>query len=345
METRLLFIYLIFACETIGNPAGPHSDSSENEASTNSNHEDLCVLALNTWGIPGTPDLSKRMEAIGGHLAKGQYDLVLLTEVWIKTHHDTIRSSLPHGYNITSFEQLNGQMCLGAYTDQYFGLSGCAGLAVVSRLPMSNVTFIPYTSTGHPMNMFHDGELFAQKGIGSITLTLTNGLTVQVLVTHMASEAWNNDIRNNQVQEFLGQVNDSSASIVIGGGDFNLWPVSEAYDELTGSMVNAFQEMHPRSWNLTGFSTFGHQDNTFINQVDDELLDYIFYFTEGDSDGMVKTKTCWLPMLEWVKNESTTMSVSDHQGIACTFELKVKETHDESVGDFVSLSTIDHNGL
>ena len=58
----------------------------------------LRVMALNTWGMPatfGSQDKELRMQAIGEHIARGEHDLYLLSELWMRPDHNTIKSLLP----------------------------------------------------------------------------------------------------------------------------------------------------------------------------------------------------------------------------------------------------------
>ena len=61
---------------------------------------DLLVMSLNTWGMPrrlGSKDKEVRMEAIGEHLQKGEHDLYLLQELWMRPDHTKIKSFIPPG--------------------------------------------------------------------------------------------------------------------------------------------------------------------------------------------------------------------------------------------------------
>ena len=64
----------------------------------------LKVIALNTWGMPavfGSEYKDQRMKAIGDVVAKGDFDLFLLEELWMQPDHETIASQVPAGYSIT----------------------------------------------------------------------------------------------------------------------------------------------------------------------------------------------------------------------------------------------------
>ena len=61
---------------------------------------ELSVLSLNAWGMPktlGSKDKLIRMDAIGQHIKKGEHDVYLLQELWMRPDHAKIRSCIPPG--------------------------------------------------------------------------------------------------------------------------------------------------------------------------------------------------------------------------------------------------------
>ena len=89
----------------------------------------LRVMTYNTWGIPhtfGSKDKEERMEKIGHLLGRGDYDLVLLEELWMRPDHETIKASLGPGLHMTEYDDLN--KCQGTIWPW-----GCSGLAIISR--------------------------------------------------------------------------------------------------------------------------------------------------------------------------------------------------------------------
>ena len=68
------------------------------------------------------------MGAIGRLLARGEYDVVLLSEVWMRKDHATISAAVQsNGLHITGYDEL------ASGCDGDIGPWGCSGLAVVSR--------------------------------------------------------------------------------------------------------------------------------------------------------------------------------------------------------------------
>ena len=69
--------------------------SKDNEAC---NGDEICIsdfkiLNINAWGMKGASLKQKRMEAIAVELKKGEYDLYLFQELWMRHDYETIRSS------------------------------------------------------------------------------------------------------------------------------------------------------------------------------------------------------------------------------------------------------------
>ena len=78
------------------------------------------------------------------------------------------------------------------YTSNCDGLvtpSGCSGLAIVSRFAFDEVSFVRFKIQGSPWNMFLDGEFFAGKGLGRVTVKILPNMAVDFLVTHLVSES------------------------------------------------------------------------------------------------------------------------------------------------------------
>ena len=76
----------------------------------------VSVMTLNCWGFPklyGTEDKEERMSAIGDYIGLGQFDLYLLTEIWLRSDHATIRSKIPVDWSMTSVSSMTSGGCDG----------------------------------------------------------------------------------------------------------------------------------------------------------------------------------------------------------------------------------------
>ena len=70
-------------------------------------------MSLNVWGMPRTPYKDERMKAIANEISKGEFDIYLLEELWMRYDHKDIQSKIPNGFFMTRYEELTGWSCLG----------------------------------------------------------------------------------------------------------------------------------------------------------------------------------------------------------------------------------------
>jgi hypothetical protein len=110
---RLIFFVLILALILIGHGLAVYfiyfGCSSLNCAS-------LKVVAMNTWGMPklfGSELKPERMKAIGDLIAKGDYDVFLMEELWLQDDHEALASRAPPDFMMTGFRQLSLPTCDG----------------------------------------------------------------------------------------------------------------------------------------------------------------------------------------------------------------------------------------
>jgi len=184
----------------------------------------LSVMSLNTWGMPsilGSRDKESRMEGIGQEIGKGEYDVYLLQELWLRKDHAKIKSLIPQGYVMTEY----AEMASSCY-DGVFSPFGCSGLAIVSKHKFLNVyygrssPFHPYSDRGP----IWDGEWLASKGVGHVMIEPKKNVTVSVFVTHTCAKPYNTYYRQKQIRQLIEIVKTSTARFCILGGDFNFDP-------------------------------------------------------------------------------------------------------------------------
>ena len=199
---------------------------------SNINCVGLKIMTLNTWGMPkafGSEFKTERMVAIGDEIAKGEYDMYLLEELWMRPDHETIRSKIPAGYHMTEVGELALPTCDGRVGPEF-----CSGLAVISRFPLLEKEFNSYTYHGDIAKMTIDGEWLARKGVGRVRVSPMEGIQVDVFVTHTAadpdpSHGYNNSYyRDRQVAELMETyIKPAKGDVVILGGDFNAGPIKK----------------------------------------------------------------------------------------------------------------------
>merc|ERR1711892_324967 len=106
------------------------------------------VMSLNTWGMPhsmSSEDKEERMAAIGELLSQSEYYM---------TEYDDLTTS-----------------CDGKIWPW-----GCSGLAVISKFPFQQKNFSRFSQQGAFGQIFADGEYFAGKGVGKVTLAPRPGM-------------------------------------------------------------------------------------------------------------------------------------------------------------------------
>jgi hypothetical protein len=97
-----------------------------------------------------------RMVGIGDEIAKADYDVFMLNELWMQADHTHIASRVPPGFSMTGFRELSLSTCDGRVL-----LIFCSGLAVVSRYNFTQVEFNAFTYSGDLLKFGHDGEVCA----------------------------------------------------------------------------------------------------------------------------------------------------------------------------------------
>ena len=99
----------------------------------------LNVLALNCWGMPakvGSEDKELRVAGIAEMIVKAEYDVYLLSELWMRPDHETIRAKVEsHGFFMSAVGDFALSTCDGRVLPSF-----CSGLAIVSKYPFIEVS-------------------------------------------------------------------------------------------------------------------------------------------------------------------------------------------------------------
>jgi len=244
---------------------------------------ELRVLALNTWGMPynfGGLDKEKRMVNIGEMIRKGEHDLYLLSELWMRADHETVRSISTNGtgYHMTTIPDLAVYgACDGRATP-----GGCSGLAIVSKYPIVETEFQVFSVHGDLW--YFDGEYEARKGVGRVRIEPQPNITVDVYVSHTAANDYNWWYRQIQTKEIVEHVKKSDADFAILGGDFNIDPRMKnetTYHTLVSELSSAMLEFFKYLEELLrpNRATYANPANTYSGHgtFKPQLYDYIFH--------------------------------------------------------------------
>eukprot|EP00092_Neocalanus_flemingeri_P008768 GFUD01009441.1.p1 GENE.GFUD01009441.1~~GFUD01009441.1.p1 ORF type:complete len:364 (+),score=71.49 GFUD01009441.1:178-1269(+) len=274
----------------------------------------LKILALNVWGMParlGSQDKELRIKAIGDFIQQGDYDLYLLSELWMRPDHQTIQTLLPDGYFITTVEDLAISGCDGVVLPR-----DCSGLAIVSKFPFVEKEFIPYKERGDWKKL--DGEFWAQKGAGRVRIEPYKNFIADIFVTHtcaVGTTYTNAYYRQKQIQQLAQNVMKSKADFIIVGGDFNTDPRDKetSYHTLQSILVNSIAEFFVKisEWLCPKRATYGNPQNAYSNMYEPVLYDYLWHKATGKN--MIWTNYFHIPFLktEKIVESKTNTSVSD----------------------------------
>ena len=281
------------------------------------------------------------MKRIAEVLARGEYDIVMLEELWVRADHTTIKHAVSGQYYMTEYDDFND---VDGSSILVPAPGGCSGLAILSRWPFKEKNFTKFTQQGNFGNQLKDGEYWAGKGIGKVTVVPRDGMEIDVFVTHTISEEDNYQIREHQADELIDQIEKSKADFVILGGDFNASPlmdnVDKTYHKVKKHMTDAFQEImaNINAWLNEEFATYANPRNTYTGGKDNlkpVIYDYIFHKKNVSSKylsisfqtlmiicfqtpdiGMIWAKWFYLPFLKAVNSyDNNTISLSDHEPV------------------------------
>jgi len=286
----------------------------------------LKVLVLNVWGMPeflGSEDKLLRMRTIGQMIYKSEYDLYLLSELWLKSDHLIIKSWLPPGYFMTEVGEFSLPSCDGVISPW-----DCSGLAIISRFSLLQTKFIPFDAKGDWNSV--DGEFWAQKGAGKVRIEPSWNFTCDIYITHTCASgpSYTNEwYRQKQAEQISEMVRTSDADFVIVGGDLNTDPTDKetTFNILEKVLVNCFQEssVTPAKWLTPALATYGNPSNSYSNKYSPVVYDYIWHKAGGGN----KIWTSFFDVVllrtkkEIGEEEEVEVSLSDHEAVTASLVL------------------------
>ncbi|OJA10320.1 hypothetical protein AZE42_05186 [Rhizopogon vesiculosus] len=181
--------------------------------------DQIRAVSLNCWGLKYvSKDRHERIAAIASALARSDYDIIALQEIWVEADYNQIRQSVAPRL---PYAKLFHSGALGA------------GLAILTKWPIISTSMTPYSLTGEPTDVF-GGDWFVGKGAGSTTIMHPVLGQVQLFVTHFCAKGgeegpeYNRTYRLVNAWEFA-KVTRQAAEMgryVIALGDFNSIPTS-----------------------------------------------------------------------------------------------------------------------
>ncbi|MBI4348237.1 MAG: endonuclease/exonuclease/phosphatase family protein [Elusimicrobia bacterium] len=184
----------------------------------------LRVLSYNVAGVPIVhPKINQRIKAIGELLAKGEYDVIAVQELWLDRHAERLyrAAGLPNRAR--------------APQRWLFG----DGLMILSRYPIRETKWLSFSKrTEHRFRL--DGEQFAHKGALLARIETPSG-EIDVIDTHFVADYKshkNTSVRAQQARQLV----EWAAPLVAGrrvvlAGDLNAPPEDPIVVELRAGLA------------------------------------------------------------------------------------------------------------
>ncbi|KAK8812209.1 hypothetical protein WA158_007443 [Blastocystis sp. Blastoise] len=308
---------------------------------SNSNH--LKIYTQNMWGIPIISKLvSTRFQMLAEIIRDKDIDVFCFQEVWSGKDRETIRNvGEENGYTgFCDFSYGPGMPLLPNFSG--------TGLVILSRYPILETFFFPYSINGNPLKIWH-GDFYGYKGIGLVRLK-TETSNVDVYITHTIAEYHKDHdeyygCRLSQLYEASKLINSTRKSpLCLIAGDFNMTPDSFFYT-LFVTLVQGIQDCWYSLHSNDKQGTYGNNDNIFVGDADIDRLDYLFaiYDTPSSSQPPIWTlSSCDICHYQGTASlnqpkQFPYLSLSDHEGIQANFiTIPTKSNPKEEIPEFSS---------
>ncbi|KAH8099300.1 Endonuclease/exonuclease/phosphatase [Cristinia sonorae] len=303
----------------------------------------LRLLTLNCWGLKYVAKhRTQRIAAIASALAKSDYDIVALQELWVFADYEHVRASVASRLPYSKFF--------------YSGALG-AGLVIFSRFPILAATVHPYSLNGTPIDVLA-GDWFVGKAAASVLVSHPILGQVQVFNTHLFAKGGDEGPDHHKAHRLVNawefaKLARQAAEVgryVIAAGDFNSVPTAPPMNIIRdhASLRDAWVDSHPspRSPSTSGLPSPSEAIHTYGVTADSPLnfysagkplepnarkfqgkrLDYVFYRQPNSPPASNRT-----PHLRCIDSKVVftdpvpgfNFSYSDHFGLDTTFEISL----------------------
>jgi hypothetical protein len=249
-------LLLIASCSDDGDD--PSDAQADDPATTAGATGTFTSLTYNVAGLPQgiNPDqFPERNTPLISPLLN-DYDVVVVQEDF-GSYTDLLRADADHEF-MSEPHPGPGTLNPIARTEAAVG----DGLNVMSRLPIGDLDRVPWTRCGA-----ESADCLALKGFAATTLTLADGVSVDLYTLHMEAGGGDTAIRGEDLDQLAAYLEEHTTGAVLIGGDWNL-----NYDEAPdGEQLRGFME------------ETGLQDACDVVDcgADDDVIDR-FLFRSGD---------------------------------------------------------------
>jgi len=268
----------------------------------------LKALTLNCWGLyePISKLRTSRIKAIGEELAKSEYDIVMLQEIWIESDYELLCSlvlkTMPYVHYFHS------------------GMFG-SGLCIFSKYPIMETFQHAYRLCGFPHKVMH-GDWFGGKAVGlAVIQCAQHRINVYVTHTHAgygagADYATHKAVQAYELSQFIRQTSSGCDGVLV-AGDLN-----DTSDHPYINLIKNNANLHD-AWSDQRCQHDDNEGNTSNSwptirpTVSSSRIDYILYRNNTGFDMICDE--CFTTMK---KIPGQTYNFSDHLGVAAHFTLK-----------------------
>ncbi|EGN93063.1 hypothetical protein SERLA73DRAFT_190227 [Serpula lacrymans var. lacrymans S7.3] len=314
---------------------------------------EIKVASLNCWGLKYvSKDRHERIAAIASVLAKSDYNVVALQEIWVEADYEHVRQSvssrLPHA-------KLFHSGALGA------------GLAIFTSWPIIATSINPYSLNGEPTDAL-GGDWFVGKAAGSVTISHPVLGQVQIFNTHLYARGGEDGPEYNRTHRLVNawefaKLTRQAAELgryVIAAGDFNSIPTSvpmtviRDYTGLQDAWATTHPDILPPTRHITpleGVEYYGvtadsplnsYRDNKLssnrlVRQYQGKRLDYILFRHPVHKSARIPQLTCRdtkVVFSDFIPGN--THSFSDHFGVEAILDIHTLAGNDENTAPDVA---------
>lgn len=252
----------------------------------------------------------ERISAIGETLNKGEFDIVVLQEIWnqddYKTLCNLINDTLPYKHYF------------------YGGMFG-TGVCIFSKYRIMETMTWRYTLNGS-FYAVHHGDWLGGKGIGLAKLQIGD-YRLHIYGTHLHAAYSDTDDKYKmcrisqafELSEFVRNTSAGSDGYIV-CGDFNYSCGQRGYEiiRLNGRLKDAWLTQTNRPDDDSEGMTCDKPDNTFcsVQKTVPCRIDFVMY---GNNSGVdLKCRQCFVTMRQ-IPNRD--YYYSDHEGVCAEFDL------------------------
>jgi sphingomyelin phosphodiesterase 2 len=262
----------------------------------------------------GCQHRDERMFAIASELSKGEYDIVILQEIWTQSDYDklcmTILPSLPYTHYFHS------------------GIFG-SGVCIFSKYVIHETIHHRFTLNGHAQKVFQS-DWYCGKSVGLAKIQIKD-FHVNVYGTHLHAQYHEPDdneahraVQSFEMSQFIKHTSEGCDMVIV-AGDFNFRPDQLGYKVIRycSNLDDAWIARREKDRSEDEEMTCDRPDNPYTalsalrTHPNGIRLDYIMFRQNAGID--ITCEKCYVTMQ---KIPDKPYHYSDHEGVAAVFSVR-----------------------